>query len=146
MVIIREYSQIEIAVKQIDTACRIFITGEDFFSALTLAGAGEEILGKVLSVQGRQNSVENFAAAFALIKEIQTSHRPDQTESIKALNKARNHAKHIDQSGSMSVQMDPEFEAENMLHRAINNFAMLTGNFTDDMLAFLNGRHKGKRA
>ena len=51
--VIRDYPPIEIATRQIDTACRIFISGEDFVSALTLAGAGEEVLGKVLAGRGK---------------------------------------------------------------------------------------------
>lgn len=136
--IIREYSQVEIASRQIDTACQIFLSGEDSFAALTLAGAGEEILGKILSKRGLQNSLESSAEAFALIKEIHTGTKPDQSESIKVLNRARNGAKHVTLSKSDAIQMDPKFEADNMIHRAISNYAKVTKTYTQQMIAFLN--------
>ena len=42
----------------LDDALSLFLKGKSFVSALTLAGAAEEILGKALSHRGQQNSVE----------------------------------------------------------------------------------------
>lgn len=142
--IIRDYYKTDIATAQIDMACRIFLAGEDYFSALTLAGAGEEILGKILFKRGHPNAVEKDAETFALIKEIHTGHKPDQKESRDVLNRARNEAKHFSVSGQDKdpIQVDPESEADGMIHRAISNDHMVTGTYTEQMLEFLDAVHR----
>jgi hypothetical protein len=49
---IRSFANIDIAVRQIDTAIELLLDGKDSFSVLTLAGAGEEILGRLLERAG----------------------------------------------------------------------------------------------
>jgi len=48
----------EIAKRQIDTSIELFLTGKDYISVVTLAGAGEEILGKLLIRHSKKNMVD----------------------------------------------------------------------------------------
>ena len=52
------YSKQSIALAQLETALRLFSVGEDLISVITLAGAAEEILGKLVKSQGRDNSLD----------------------------------------------------------------------------------------
>lgn len=86
--------KLEVAVHQLDVAIRLFLEG-DYLSSLTLAGAAEEILGRLSEKAGLP----------VAIKEIANFHRSDIDPAIPAskqdktvadiLNKARNAAKHI---------------------------------------------------
>ena len=49
---LQTYDKRSIALEQIETALRLYREGNDFFSVITLAGAAEEIYGKILSSRG----------------------------------------------------------------------------------------------
>ena len=51
------YNKVDLAREQLDDAISLF-RKKKFVSALTLAGAAEDILGKALSHRGQQNSLE----------------------------------------------------------------------------------------
>jgi hypothetical protein len=55
-------SKSEIAKRQIETACGIFLSGGDFLAVVTLAGAAEEILGNLLKRAGKANSMDDILA------------------------------------------------------------------------------------
>ena len=42
------------ALQQLETALRLYCEGEDYYSAITLAGAAEEILGKTLAAKNEE--------------------------------------------------------------------------------------------
>ena len=50
----------EIARRQINTALELFFEKKDILSILTLAGAGEEIIGKLLERSGKPNSIADM--------------------------------------------------------------------------------------
>jgi len=52
-----------IALTQLETAIRLYFEGDDYFSAITLAGAAEEILGKLVTEKGLDNSLESLKQA-----------------------------------------------------------------------------------
>jgi len=51
-VITETLSNLEIAKRQLDRSISLFFDERDYFSSLTLAGAVEEILGKILNHGG----------------------------------------------------------------------------------------------
>ena len=51
------YDKLDLATQQLDDAISLFLKRQ-FVSALTLAGAAEEILSKALSHRGEQDSLE----------------------------------------------------------------------------------------
>ncbi len=61
-------SKREIAESQLRTATNFYLTGKEYPSALTLAGASEEILGKILVEKGElptlEISFEDFCEQF----------------------------------------------------------------------------------
>jgi len=73
----------------------------DFICALTLAGAAEEILGKMVARKGRSTAMEDFAVRdrqlweWAATKEPRLK-IPTETEFRQGLNRLRNEFKHND--------------------------------------------------
>lgn len=136
---IRSFAKVDIAVRKIDTAIELLLDGKDSFSALTLAGAGEEILGKLIQRTGQRNALNKSASALVAIHDVLFQKRPDLKDAINSLNRAKNASKHMHPTNEdCTSSMDPTVEAEAMLYRAIENYYALTGNFSPRMLAYLN--------
>lgn len=54
-----------IALRQLETALRLYFEGEDYFSVITLAAVADEIFGKLLTARGIENSLESLKKAVA---------------------------------------------------------------------------------
>ena len=54
---------LKIAKEQLETALRLYFEQRDYYSAITLAGAAEEILGKMLNHNGEENLLNSLVAA-----------------------------------------------------------------------------------
>lgn len=108
-------SKRRIAERQIYRAVRLLEDDEDPISAHTLAGAAEEILGKMFSAKGKLNAFEAFAIRdtklwdFAVSKATENGSplsRPDDAEIRRRLNEIRNELKHNDGGRNHSVKAD----------------------------------------
>ena len=93
----------------------------DAVSALTLAGAAEEILGRVVARKGKQPRMEYLAACGGSIFEWAGKPRPSSKELIALENRTRNELKHQDDGKNVTVEADFAFEAESMLLRCMFN-------------------------
>lgn len=51
-------NKIDLAIEQLETALFLFLEHKNYVSALTLAGAAEEILGKAAKIKGIENSLQ----------------------------------------------------------------------------------------
>src|SRR3954447_14293391 len=116
------YSSIQLAVEQLNTAITLFLERGSFVSALTLAGAAEELLGKTLSNADQENSVEwHYEMAGrtrGLLDDVAVSKR----DFITLENRARDAAKHHRPGG---LHLDIEDEALWMIVRACDNAGRL---------------------
>jgi Na+-translocating ferredoxin:NAD+ oxidoreductase RnfE subunit len=52
------HNKVEIAIEQLEIALDLFLSGKSYVSALTLAGAAEEIFGKATEIKGIKNSLQ----------------------------------------------------------------------------------------
>lgn len=133
---IRAYYRDDLALNQLETALRLFFEANDFASVVTLAGAADEIFGKLLIDQGKENSLESFKKAVASIhlslygEAVKTTHIADRA------NRAKNSLKHWDIGQPLIVKLDLEQEAKDMLFRAIDNYWLLKGVLTPAMEKF----------
>jgi hypothetical protein len=134
---IRSYSKFDIAVGQIETAITLYLNGGDSFSALTLAGASDELLGKFLKKSGKTPAIESLGEALADIKKIHTGKSVTKKEGMNIANQIRNSVKHMNIQGDEVIQTDPKYAAHDMIMRCISNYHQLTQHYTDNMLAFL---------
>lgn len=61
----QSYDKECIDLTQLETALRLFDEGQDFFSVVTLAGAADELLGKLVRARGGKTSLESLTSASA---------------------------------------------------------------------------------
>jgi hypothetical protein len=126
----------DLALTQLETALRLFFEGSDFASVVTLAGAADEIFGKLLSAAGRENSLESLKKAVAAIHQRLYGEPGNPTEIASRANRAKNSLKHWDIGQPLIVRLDLEQEAKDMLFRAIDNYWMLKETLSPAMERF----------
>lgn len=123
-----QISKLDIAKRQLEAAIDLHFSGGDYLAVTTLAGAAEEILGRLLQRQGDRAMIDDLVD---LDREM-TGGRPFE-EIRKEANGARNALKHANAPGEDQVSIVPG-EATAMLARAIVNYAWLTKSATPSML------------
>jgi hypothetical protein len=121
----------EIAKRQIETALELFFSNGDLLSVITLAGAGEEIMGKLLSRVGKKSMMDHLVA---LDKKLTVSGR-DLTIVNEEVNGIRNSLKHANNPSEDEIEFDSD-HAIAMLARAVANYTSLGCVPTDKMLQF----------
>ena len=109
-----------IALIQLEQSLNLLDAG-DPVSALTLAGAAEEILGRAASRKGHEPRVEYNADWLGSLYDWAKKPRPSRKQLVSQLNAVRNHLKHQDDGRNVRVEADFEFEAEEMILRCMFN-------------------------
>lgn len=116
-------SKREVARLQLIESIELFVN-EKFLPAITLAGAAEEILGKLLSKQGNINAIQE---SLELIKQISHTIDPQITglktgkEYVDHWNLSRNSLKHLVGSEDEPIEINFCDEAYWMIKRALKN-------------------------
>jgi hypothetical protein len=122
----------EIARRQIDTAIDLFLEGKDYLSMVTLAGAGEEIIGNLLKRARRKNMLGHL---LDLDKRI--SGGREFTVVNQEINGFRNALKHANDPTEDLVEVVQDQEhAIAMLSRALTNYWALEGSLSPKMEQF----------
>lgn len=133
-------SNLEIAHRQIERAIVLFLDDRDYVSALTLAGAAEEILGKLLNKEGKEHWLDSISkgALRALgfrKRELQTPEALQTKKEIANIaNRYKNTFKHHNNDGTITLLVD--VAAAEMIDRAISNYFDLTKRETGAMGKF----------
>jgi hypothetical protein len=109
-----------IALIQLEQSLNLLESG-DPVSALTFAGAAEEILGSMASRKGHKTRVEYCADWLGSLYDLASKSRPPKKKLISLLNETRNHLKHQDDGRNVKVAADFQFEAEEMILRCMFN-------------------------
>jgi len=131
-----------IASIQIDKAIDSYLEGTlgGYICATTLAGAGEEILGKLLSYQLNEDAALNEIVISILEQhDIDKNHKDFsklKKEFRDMLNEPRNAYKHFNEE-FCEKNVDPQFFAEMLINRAIINYEKLQDSITKKMGVFL---------
>jgi hypothetical protein len=130
----RRITKRRIAEKQLCRAVDVLVNGNDPISALTLAGAAEEILGKMVEANGKSNAFEESAEAGRQLWELVVARSkgdffkglvPDEKQIRQGINFHRNEVKHNSSGKNGSVTADFAYHAEEMILRAIRNYELL---------------------
>lgn len=118
-----QLTKLNLAVQQLDHAISLFLKREHLISAITLAGAAEEILGKLATQAKLTPALERRTrAACALHRHLWgTDARAKTFADLK--NKTRNELKHFIEG--TQVEIDLEEEAMLMIDRAVENYRLL---------------------
>lgn len=119
------YQRTNIAKEQLEVAIELFLARRSFVSALTLAGAAEEILGKALTQRGKETTLEHEHSVVAPFTELIRKQPYSRKDFVAEKNRVRNAAKHLEVEGKATFCADLEDEALWMIVRAIDNYRRL---------------------
>lgn len=137
-------SRLNVACEQLDVAIDLFFSGRSYVSALTLAGAAEEIAGKTLELAGGRHVMKRryeerrlllSRRGLAAVKKFSDFAEPE--------NYARNAAKHAGEPRKASnvledqyFRANPREAATKMILRAMHNMKLLSVAETDQTRRF----------
>lgn len=132
------FTKQELAAHQLERSLKLFLDENDYICAITLAGASEEILGKLIEVTNQEHALGSFVITCVEIgKNIHYEEWPPKI-FIKMANEFRDSLKHITDGQSVTV---PREAAVEILDRAIKNYWLLTAEETPLMRRFLEEVH-----
>ena len=129
-------SKIEIAQIQLDRAISLFFNENDYISAITLAGAAEEILGKLLVKEnvGKRPALKELIESSIEIHKKFHEEELLEKEIVQVANYYRNNCKHFGSGEDLLFSVD--FEAAHLIDRASENYFKLTNSETPGMVRF----------
>jgi hypothetical protein len=136
-VVTESLTNLEIAKRQLDRSISLFFNEKDFVSSLTLAGAAEEILGKLLNKQGVPHVMDEIIKGSLALNDIEPGSpaEPKAKKSIAGMmNRFKNKLKHYNEDESITFSVD--FYAAEMIDRAAQNYFTLTADETILMKRF----------
>ena len=124
---------------QLDTAIDLFLSDTDSISSLTLAGASEEILGKLLERDGKDSMLKKLHAWY----EKTSGEEIKYGEFAQKANLARNTLKHalIKEEDELEIF---KWETIQIIMRAMTNYKELTGEPSDKMKEMAGWIEKNK--
>ena len=129
------YNRIDLAREQLDAALSLFLEGRSLVSALMLAGAADDVLGKALSHSGQQNSLE---LKYEIMEPIVVMRHQTKEDFIRDENRALIAVTHMASASDLSVTLDLEEAAYSMIVRACHNSDLLGLPRTLNMRKFEN--------
>jgi len=122
----RGYEKRDIALSQLRRAVQLF-NQRDFVCATTLAGAAEEILGRIAQKRTDTTALDGHAHFWSQLAGIVGKMPPGRKKVVEAHNRLRNQLKHNDSGDNEWVTADFEFEAQDLIDRAIRNYWLAYG-------------------
>lgn len=132
------YSKLEIAKHQLEQAIQLFCEKEDYICAITLAGASEEILGKLLEAEGKEHSLGSFVSACIKYGKLFYGENWKSADFFSQANYFRDGLKHITDGEPISVSREAAIQ---IIDRAIENFTNLTGQESTAILDYTTIKH-----
>jgi predicted HTH domain antitoxin len=125
--------KIAIAIRQLKSSIQLY-KKNDFVSSITLAGAAEEILGKIAVKLAQQNALLNEKVFLDQVAELLEKPKADFKKIIKQRNKVKNFLKHYDDNLESSIEkIDYKTSAEDLIIAAINNYFIIFEDVPDDI-------------
>jgi hypothetical protein len=148
--VVETYSKLELGGIQLDRALSLFLDEGDYVSAITLAHAAQELLDDWyrLKVRGdplaRETALRSdLDATMAFGRLVLKVDLDEKKDVAPLLNGAANALKHG--GGDPDLTLDFEFEARDVLDRAIRNYQLCTGNYPTRVSEFdAIGRRKAE--
>jgi hypothetical protein len=139
-------SKQDIAVAQLRHAVELFKEGEHLISVITLAGAAEDILGKLAEGKGYVHALDRSIEGIAEIiknvwgRDLDNKARRDLRNEFK--NRTRNELKHLCNGDDLSV--DLQREAVRILDRAVKNYELLFVRVVPFIQEYKRWRYEGE--
>lgn len=128
------FTKQELAKHQLDRAIRLLLDDGDVVCAITLAGAAEEILGKLVEVGGKKHSLQEF------IDECLTAGRRlgenwKSKDFSNIANYFRNELKHYVEGSDITVSAECAYQ---IINRAAENLWRLTGQESEQVRRYMS--------
>lgn len=139
------YTKEYVARAQIETAVRLYTEHADYLAAITLAGAAEEILGKLVMEGGGRSALSSLQDAAVEMHKHLFGEPGDAKWVADRANRARNSLKHLTTTAGREVAFDPAEEAADILDRAITNHWRYTQTLTPAMEQYEHRRRTAQR-
>lgn len=126
-------SKLAVASEYLTRAIELYFRGDSYFSALHLAGAAQELLGKFVERSGGVSAHTSLAQGAVRISALLDPDGVPSTErEIKSIiNHAKNRVKHMNDVGDDVVEFDSQTHARDMLDLAVSEFYQLWGEGAD---------------
>jgi len=117
-----EVSKLEIASEYLDAAIELFLAGTNYFCAIHLSAAAEELFGAHLPEHQRI-----FTSAWKAEKALMSETGPIVSDAVarRSVNEWKNDVKHMNDGASPIIRIDPAFAAEHHIEQALINFYKL---------------------
>lgn len=113
-----------VAIEYLDTAATLWVHGLNYFSAMHLAAAAEEIAGKACRIRRKNSYFDDLRARVRqTLSQIRVVHTDRQLKD--AFYGAKNAIKHMASENDAMVTIDPKREAADYIVAAYRNFAKL---------------------
>ena len=123
------YDRLALAKGQLDTALDLFLDEKNYSSAITLAGAAEEIFGRSLAIAGGKSALDSSYESMAEFHTMLHGTELKKKSYIAKENFARDALKHLQNDKGPTITIDLEEAACWMLVRAIQNGRKLNFEF-----------------
>jgi hypothetical protein len=111
----------DIALQQLIDSANLYRKGR-YCSALTLAGAAEEILGKISKRRTGRNQLEHEIEYLESVYRYLKKPIPPKKELVNQINRTKNELKHNDEGENLWVKSDFENECALLFVRAVKNY------------------------
>ena len=134
------YTKQQLAEHQLDRAIRLLLDEDDAISAITLAGAAEEILGTLLELQGGKHSLQEFVETCVAMGRLHHREQWSPKTFVEISNYFRNELKHYVEGSDITVTEESAFD---IIDRAAENLWRLSGRETEQVKRYMNHRGWG---
>ena len=134
---LKTYNKQDIAIEYLNLALAEYVKGTNMFATLNLAGAAEEMLGKIVRQNGDKSAHDKVVEMFVSWYEIAKKNMPKRNNINSFILKAKNGVKHLDGENDLTIELDLEKEVKETIRKAIENYNKIPSlTYTKEMLAY----------
>jgi hypothetical protein len=119
---IEKYEKLDVAVEYLNLALSEYVKGQNLFAVLNLAGAAEEMLGKIVELNSKKNAHTQAFKLFRSWYQIAKKAIPKDHILSSLIVKAKNGVKHINGNADLTIELDIKKEAKETIRKALVNF------------------------
>ena len=131
------YNKQDVAVEYLNLALIEYVKGVNLFAALNLAGAAEELLGKIVRLNGATSAHDKMVNTLGSWYQIAKKAMPKKQAITSFILKAKNGSKHLDGSDDLTIELDLKREVKETIRKALENYNQISGLVsTKEMLAY----------
>lgn len=134
---LKTYNKQDIAIEYLNLALAQYVKGTNMFAALNLAGAAEELLGKIVTLNGTKCAHDSYIAMLGSWYQIAKKAIPKRGDINNFILKAKNGAKHLNGENDLTIELDLKKEVKETIRKAIENYNQIPGlTVTNEMLEY----------